>query len=258
MTRAALHDLRLNCRLVPLVLALAAVAALGLGMWADQVQAHQAWQARLLRQIAVVVRQGGAQDPSLPNRVLDLLDLSRLGAAAAVLTLTAAPGDPVRIHSACHPSDGDGPDPLRLDGQEAPPDLLLSVHGPRLWQTGRLVQMAAPMADAQNPGRLLLIQIPSPGWSFPTWPWLAGAGTILVLASLLGLYLLRRIAAPVAALTERAEALLQGRTPSDLPLPHSAETSRLATVITLVEDLTRKPKPTATRSTAVDGKEPRS
>ncbi|MFW5698826.1 MAG: hypothetical protein ACOCYN_03135 [Planctomycetota bacterium] len=221
MAGSPLHDLKLNCLLVPAVLLLLAAAAM---TWVDWSRAQQARTAAREHAAGMAALLAAGMD-ALPERLgPELIRRHEPGIAGVALLVPdeQAGARPLR-HIGTPPSfDPEGP----------PPELINAWTTPRGWvdADGRLHGAAAIRdADGAALGLLHLAFVQSAPARLDPAGLRAPLGLLVLTGSLLGWYLARRIYAPVEALSAQAEAALDGR---DLAgFAGSQETGRLASAI---------------------------
>jgi hypothetical protein len=98
--------------------------------------------------------------------------------------------------------------------QEPTPELLDVVRGPQAWHQGPDLFAVARLPVTAGPSRLLVVRRPlQPADRGPV---LVAGGLLAVIGLALGWYLARRIHRPVEALTQAAEAALEGRPEPDV------------------------------------------
>lgn len=242
MAGRPLHDLKLNCLLVPAVLIILAAAAL---IWVDWGRARQARTAASEHAAAMAALQAANMN-ALPERldpeVIRRHEPGIAGMALLVPDDQSGARQSLRIGSP-PPFDPDGP----------PPELINAWTAPRGWieTDGRLCGAAAIRdADGAALGLVHLAFVEPAPARLDAAGLLPALGLLILTGSLLGWYLARRIYAPVEALSAQAEAALDGR---DLgAFAGSQETGRLASAIDALATAYRS----STHSRADAGPEP--
>jgi hypothetical protein len=204
-----LHDLRLNCILAPLSVALAGLIALAVA-WAWHRHEHgELLAAQQREQIAGLAR------------------LDQEGAAP-----------PLSAWLAAHPG-WSGVARLRLDGDElqaldaagaAPPrepvpELVAAFSGAVAWRNDQGAWAAAPSLTSERPAAVIAAWRAEAATA-AIGPWMALGGGVLLLGGGLGLYLAARVWRPVAWFQQAAAEAAQGRGVSG-SMPGGEETESL-------------------------------
>lgn len=205
-----LHGLRLNCLLAPLVAALIGAAAVIAGA-----ALHRADRAEAARYSDLTAIRGLAELSSLPGSVRlatwqlahpDWRGLARVQVHDETLEILDQTGV------------------VELRGGPAP-ELLLAYQGAQCWTDRGRCAVAAPSLPRQGQASVVVgwrDPLPPPAW----WPWLALAGSVLLLGGGLGAYLVARVYRPVEWMDRAAAAAAAGES-EPLGAAASAETASL-------------------------------
>ena len=192
------HRLRLNCWLVPLILA--SVAAAGL-------VAVQAWVgARAARReqatLSASLAEGGRRLAG--STVSDLAALRGVDAGWIGLARLSWRDERFKVDASLGAPDIDASLPL--------PELVSAVHAPQCWRRDDGDWgVAAPVVGADGLATAVLVGRHVTRVA-PAWGAVAGAaGILLALGAALGAYLVRHLYRPVEALQRAAEAAMSGQ-----------------------------------------------
>jgi HAMP domain-containing protein len=195
-----LKNLRLNCLLVPAVLAVAAMLAWSWAWWRAGQQGIELRREALAASLGAFAALGGEAAPSLDA----WLAADRRWTGLAVVRLD---GERLAVIAAA----GNKP---ALDAANPSPVLIDAVGGPHAWPLadGRWAA-AAPIRGGSGVTNALLYGETRPFPARDLNEWIYGLLAIAVLGAGLGWYLARRVYAPVEYLSRQAEAALAGQPP---------------------------------------------